>query len=78
MAGATPSSSKFLRYAQRSCAEGQSQLCVALDQGYIPQEHFTEFYELARRTRATIGAFIKYLRDDEAKSKQPKTANRRP
>ena len=69
---------KFLRYAQRSCTEVQSQLYVALDQGYIPQEQFAELYELARRTRATIGAFIKYLRDYEAKSKQPKTANRQP
>jgi len=69
---------KFLRYAQRSRAEVQSQLYVALDQGYIPQEQFAELYELARRTRATIGAFIKYLRDYEAKSKQPKTANRQP
>jgi four helix bundle protein len=69
---------KFLRYAQRSCAEVQSQLYVALDQGYIPQEQFVELYELARRTRATIGAFIKYLRDYEAKSKRPKTANRQP
>lgn len=56
----------------------QSQFYVALDQGYIPQEQFAELYELARRTRATIGAFIKYLLDYEANRKQPKTQNHEP
>ncbi len=52
---------KFLRYAQRSCSEVQSQLYVALDQEYISPSKFEELYELARLTYAKIGGFIKYL-----------------
>ncbi len=52
---------RFLRYAKRSCTEVQSQLYVALDNGYITQEHFDEVYEQARRTRAAIRGFINYL-----------------
>lgn len=52
---------KFLRYAQRSCSEAQSQHYVALDQGYVSQSKFEELYELVRLTRTKIGEFIKYL-----------------
>ena len=85
--GSNAEFAKFLRYAQRSCTEVQSQLYVALDQSYIPQEQFAELYELARRTRATIGAFIKYLLNYEAarrhrhlstKNQEPRTQNQEP
>ena len=52
---------RFLRYAQRSCSEVQSQLYVAIDQRYISRELFQEMYEIAEKTAAKIGAFIKYL-----------------
>jgi len=52
---------KFLRYSQRSCSEVQSELYVALDQGYLSTEEFKEIYELAAHARAKIGGFIAYL-----------------
>mgnify|MGYP003329363362 CR=1 len=52
---------KFLRYAHRSASEVQSQLYVALDQGYISEERFTQLYDLTALTRSKIGAFIAYL-----------------
>lgn len=52
---------KFLRYAQRSASEVQSQLYIALDQQYISEEKFRELYVLANHTRAKVGGFIAYL-----------------
>jgi four helix bundle protein len=52
---------RFLRYAQRSCTEVQSELYVALDQGYITQPQFESLFEHASKTRSKIGGFIKYL-----------------
>jgi four helix bundle protein len=52
---------KFLRYSQRSCCEVQSQLYVALDCRYVTQAQFDGLYELAARTHAKIGGFIRYL-----------------
>jgi four helix bundle protein len=56
---------RFLRYAKRSCTEVQSELYVALDEGYISIEEFKEAYEQARRTRAAIRGFINYLKKYE-------------
>ena len=52
---------RFLRYAKRSCTEVQSELYVALDNGYITQVQFEDVYEQARRTRAAVRGFINYL-----------------
>ena len=52
---------RFLRFAKRSCSEVQSELYVALDEGYISSEEFKSTYELAGRTRAAIRGFINYL-----------------
>lgn len=52
---------KFLRNAQRSCTEVQSQLYVALDQDYVNKARFGELYSLAKAAHGKIGAFIKYL-----------------
>lgn len=52
---------KFLRYAQRSSSEVQSQLYVALDQDYIDQSQFDELYRQAANTHSKIGGFIAYL-----------------
>jgi len=52
---------RFLRYAKRSCSEVQSELYVALDQKYISKDEFSDVYDHASQTRATIRGFIKYL-----------------
>jgi four helix bundle protein len=52
---------RFLRYAQRSCTEVQSELYVALDQKYISDRQFQELFDQASKTRAKIGGFVKYL-----------------
>ncbi len=54
---------RFLGYAQRSCSEVQSQLYRALDRQHIIEEEFNSLYELAGKTKAGIGGFIKYLKD---------------
>lgn len=60
---------RFLRYAKRSCTEVQSELHMAHDQKYITSQDFNAAYEQARITRATIRAFINYLRKyEEARS----------
>ena len=61
-AGSNAEFARFLAYAQRSGAEIQAQLYVALDQEYISQQTFQEIYDLADKTRRKIGAFIKYLK----------------
>ena len=65
---------RFLRYAKRSCTEVQSELYLALDEEYISADEFKDVYEQARRTRAAIYGFIKYL----IKYKENKTINRKP
>jgi four helix bundle protein len=52
---------KFLRYAQRSASEVQSQLYVALDQDYISREEFQKIYSKAQDAHSKIGGFINYL-----------------
>ena len=59
--GSNPEFIKFLRYSQRSCSEIQSQLYVALDQGYLSQEEFDAIYAQAERTHVKVGGFIRYL-----------------
>jgi len=60
--GSNAEFSRFMSYAQRSCAEVQAQLYVALDQNYITKEIFGNIYESASKTSSKIGAFIKYLK----------------
>jgi hypothetical protein len=59
--GSNPEFIKFLRYAQRSCSEVQSQLYVAFDQGYLNREEFILIYAQAELTHAKVGGFIRYL-----------------
>ena len=63
---------KFLRYAQRSCTEVQSELYIAIDQEYLSETEFNKLYETAKITRSKIGAFIKYLLSYEADKKNTK------
>ncbi|MFH1673233.1 MAG: four helix bundle protein [Pseudomonadota bacterium] len=65
---------RFLRYAKRSCTEVQSELYVALDEGYISPDEFKDVYEQARRTRAAVRGFINYLKRYE----KLKATNREP
>ena len=55
---------RFLRYAQRSCSEVQSQLYRALDQTYLNQDSFDALYHQATETRKTIRGFIRYLKSN--------------
>jgi four helix bundle protein len=59
--GSDPEFARFLRYAQRSCTEIQSQLYVALDQKYVSEAQFQDLYDFAKRVHSVIGGFIKYL-----------------
>ena len=65
---------RFLRYAKRSCTEVQSELYVALDEGYISPNEFKDVYEQTRRTRAAVRGFINYLK----KYEERKATNREP
>lgn len=62
-AGSNAEFARFLAYAQRSGSELQSELYVALDQGYITHQQFAELYELLGKVKSKIGAFIKYLNE---------------
>lgn len=52
---------QFLFIAKGSAAEVQSQLYVALDQGYITQNKFNEFYDQTEKVAKLISNFITYL-----------------
>ena len=64
---------QFLFIAKGSTAEVQSQLYVALDQGYITQEKFNEVYSKSDEVARLISGFIQYLL---AKEKQPRTTQK--
>lgn len=68
---------RFLRYAQRSCTEVQSELYVALDQDYVTKAQFDALFEQASRTRSRIGGLIKYLLSSKdnprPRTKRPRT-----
>ena len=52
---------QFLFVAKGSAAEVQSQLYVALDQGYINREKFDELYSKSDGVARLISGFIQYL-----------------
>ncbi|MEE9213726.1 MAG: four helix bundle protein, partial [Thermodesulfobacteriota bacterium] len=76
--GSSAEFTRFLGYAQRSCAEVQSEDYVALDQNYITEKQFNEIYDLGAKTSSKIGAFIKYLKQQKTKNQEPRTENREP
>jgi four helix bundle protein len=58
---------QFLFIGMSSCAEVQSHLYIALDQGYLSKDSFESIYGQAGRTSRIISGFIKYLRTKQAK-----------
>jgi four helix bundle protein len=52
---------QFLFIAKASVAEVQSDLYIALDQGYIAQEKFDELYLKSDEVARLISGFIRYL-----------------
>lgn len=61
--------SQFLFIAKGSAAEVQSQLYVALDQGYISQEKFNKLYSKSDEVARLISGFIQYLLNKSKHSK---------
>ncbi len=62
---------QFLFMAKASAAEAQSQMYVALDQGYLNEDRFRLLYDQADRCARQISALITYLlRRQRSKSHQ--------
>ncbi len=61
-AGTNPEFIRFLKMARRSAGEVQSQLYLALDQGYITGDELRVAYALAAETKRLINGMIAYLR----------------
>jgi four helix bundle protein len=55
---------RFLYIALGSAAEVQSQLYVALDQGYLTDQEFKDLYEAASEAARLTTGFIQYLTVD--------------
>jgi four helix bundle protein len=58
---------QFLFIAMSSCAEVQSHLYIAVDQGYVSKDTFESIYEQANKTARIISGLIKYLRTKQTK-----------
>jgi len=65
--------SQFLFIARGSAAEVQSQLYVALDQGYVKKDTFDELYAKSDEVARLISGFIRYLlnKDKRPELKKP-------
>jgi four helix bundle protein len=53
---------QFLYIAKGSCGEVRSQLYVALDQGYISKDRFTELLNSFKRLSGMLSGLIDYLK----------------
>ena len=70
---------RFLRYAQRSCTEVQSELYVALDQKYISDQQFQAHFDQASKTRSKMAGSLSTssLRQETNADERPRTRRRR-
>ncbi len=64
---------QYLFIAKSSAAEVQSQLYVALDQGYITKNQFDTMYGQAESVAKLCSGFIKYLRSQLNKPNNQQT-----
>lgn len=64
---------QFLFVAKGLTAEVQSQLYIALDQGYISQEKFSELYAKSDEVARLLSGFIQYLLSKQKEKQTPRT-----
>jgi four helix bundle protein len=69
---------QFLSTAKGSAAEVRCQLYVAVEQGYVDANEFTELSELAAETERIIGGLMNHLRNSRYKGTKYKTAEKLP
>lgn len=60
--GSDPEFVRFLKMARRSAGEAQSELYLALDVNYIPEEELKEIYAPATEVKRLINGMMTYLR----------------
>ena len=53
---------RFLKISRRSISEVENCLYVAIDQGYITQEVFTNTFNQAEKERQLVDGMLRYLR----------------
>ena len=58
---------QFVVIAKGSCAEVRSQLYVALDAGYIPEDQFSELYNIASEVSRILGGLRSSLQKQRDK-----------
>lgn len=74
--GSNTEFARFLKMAQRSCTEVQSQLHISLDQRYLSEEQFHQLYDQATQVHRCIGGLIRYLRANPTpKGTTPRPSN---
>jgi four helix bundle protein len=56
---------QFLSNAKGSCGEVRCQLYAALDEGYLNETEFKEFYERSAEISRLVSGFMAYLRRSE-------------
>ncbi len=52
---------KYLAHAKGSAGELRAQLYIARDQGYVPEDSFSEMFSLAEICSKQLARFIQYL-----------------
>jgi four helix bundle protein len=68
--GGSAEFSQFLSIAKGSAGEVESQLYIALDQGYITQEEFKTLRLKATSTKKLISGFMNYLKQSAIKGQK--------